>query len=218
MFTLTKKPVKNITTRDLLFADLPLEQWAAVTSDEAPWHLFKEAKKYIDKGYKNTAIESLKEIISLPQLESRQYLQAYHCLQKLGYIPQTPVMLLGVVAEVGMPEGCDLLAVYADHKARYYNYSGKGVIWEHPDNSIDAKIDDILKLGTDILAQTGPWNGERPHAPLNGMARINMLTSHGLYFGQADQRTLFNDPIGGKIMYAMLDMMEILISKPQQNN
>jgi len=213
--TITKTE-NNISIRDTLFGDLPLEYWASIESNEVPWDLFREVKQYVDKGKNAEAITTLKKITDLPHLESRHYLQAYFFLQELSYIPATDTKLFAVVVEVAMDHGLDLLAVYADHSARYYNASGGGVVLDVPNITIINKIDHILMLGMDIVKQIGPWNAARPVAPANGKARINFLTSKGLHFGEADQEVLFRDPLSGKIMYAMLDMMETLVSKTRK--
>jgi hypothetical protein len=210
--------MEKITIRDTLFGDHSLDHWANINSNELPWNLFKEVKILIDKGDDEKAIEALNKITRLPDLESRHYLQAYHFLKELSAGPVKDVILFGVVVEVGMDEGLDLVAVYADHSARYYNYSGAGVIWERADHSIDQKIDDILLMGKDILKQIGPWNGMRPAAPANGDARINLLTSNGLHFGQGPVDALFSDPLGSKILYGMLDMMQTLSGKTNKAN
>lgn len=209
-------PGNSISIRDTLFGDLPLNYWAKVESNEVPWDLFKAVKQHVDKGNNTQAIEVLKKITTLPDLESRHYLQAYFFLNGLSYIPQTETKLFAVVVEVAMDHGLDLLAVYADHSARYYNASGGGVVLDVPEVFISNKIDHILMLGMDIVEQTGPWNGTRPAAPVNGRARINFLTSRGLHFGEADQEVLFRDPLSGEIMYAMLDMMETLMNKTRK--
>lgn len=209
--------VKNISARDTLFGDLPLDYWAALNAEELPWSLFSIAKKNIDKGQYREAIETLKLVVDMPGLESRHYLQACHFLNELGSYSPGQVKLYGVVVEVSIEQGHDFLAVYADHSARYYNYSGSAIIWDKEDVGIANKIDEILKQGIEIVAKIGPWKDARPPAPGKEMARISFLTSHGLHFGEAAQAILFNDPMAGKIMYAMLDMMETLISKTSQN-
>ena len=213
MFATQKKPSNNIAIRDTLFGDLPLDYWARVESNEVPWDLFKEVKRNVEKGKNNEAIETLKQITDMPGLESRHYLQAYFFLNDLTFIPGTGLKIFGAVVEVAMDEGLDLLAVYADHSARYYNASGAAIIWDAPDVSISNKIENILMLGMDMVEQIGPWKAERPAAPVSGRARINLLTSRGLHFGEADQRVLFKDPLSSPMMYAMLDMMETLINK-----
>jgi len=207
-----EQPVKNIPERDMLFGDLPLSFWGAVPSNEIPWTLFRKVKELDEEGEDLSAIETLREIIALPGLESRQYLQAFYFLRRLYAVAETDKKLYGVVVEVAMEEGTDLLAVYADHSARYYNYTGSGVVWETGNVVIEEKIDNILSLGKDIVRQIGPWTGERPGVPRPGFARINFLTPAGLHFGEAEQTALFRDPLAGEIMHAMLDMMQTLTS------
>jgi hypothetical protein len=83
-----------------------------------------------------------------------------------------------------MPQGLDILAGYADHHARYYNFSGAGVVWERPNNSLDALIDRLLAVGAEVTAQIGPWQESRPPAPEAGQVRLSFLTPSGLHFGQ----------------------------------
>ncbi|MEO8770180.1 MAG: hypothetical protein ABI402_08850 [Ferruginibacter sp.] len=92
------------SSRDLLFADQPLEQRVAIGNNEAPWSLFKEAKKHIDTGNTDAAIEALHRIIDLPGLDSRQYLQAHHFLNELVIFSEEYFKLYGVMIEVGTPE------------------------------------------------------------------------------------------------------------------
>jgi hypothetical protein len=74
---------------------------------------------------------------------------------------------MGVVVEVSMSEGLDILAAYADHSARYFNYSSAAIIWEHPDTSLDGPIDQLFEAANRILAQVGVWERPRPPAPAN---------------------------------------------------
>jgi hypothetical protein len=77
--------------------------------------------------------------------------------------------VFGVVVEVGMKNGPDLVAGYADHHARYYNYSGVAVIWERPDGSLDAPIDELLRVGSAVAQIIGPWQETRHPAPSEGV-------------------------------------------------
>ncbi len=119
----------------------------------------------------------------------------------------------GVVVEVGLEGGLDLLAAYADHTARYYNFSGAGVVWEHADDSIDAQIDALLACGQTICDRIGPWEGERPGPPPAGQARINLLTPSGLHFGQGPFELLSRDGLGGPALAAATALMQSLIAK-----
>jgi len=175
--------------RDTLFGDAPLEQWLRVgaeTMAAEPWASFGRAGRFMDSGDFRSAIVALRGILEMPKLESRHSLQSYHFLQTMGVAaPQGNAKdVLGVVVEYGMPEGLDLLAAWADHHARYYNYSGAGVVWERPNDALDSAIDDLLAAGRVVARAIGPWAGARPPAPPMGQVRLNLLTPSGLHFGQ----------------------------------
>jgi len=202
--------IAPIANRDLLFGDLPLSYWAGIKSNEAPWTQFAEVESSLASGRQADAVTILLTIVDTPGFEARHYLQAYHFLKVLGIAPPAELELFGVVAEVSIEDGHDFLAVYNDHSARYYNYSGSAIVWDTTNIAIAQKIDNILTLGKEIVGKIGPWDADRLPAPKPNFARINFLTSHGLYFGEAPQSILFNDPMSRGIMYAMLDMIETL--------
>lgn len=202
--------------RDTLFGDLPISEWTGDPIPEVarqPWESFIQGKRLWDAGDIQAASQVFKQIATTPDLESRHYLQAWHFLRSLGQIPidQEGNKLLGVVVEVGMAKGVDLVAGYADHHARYYNYSGAGVVWERPTAQLDSTIDTVLKAGTITLAAIGPWKDARPPAPPVGQARINLLSPKGLHFGQGPIEQLAKDRLGGPVIGAAFQLMQELI-------
>jgi hypothetical protein len=100
--------------RETLFGDAPLEQWppANSASNEFPWNIFGAARSHHAAGNHNAAIDCWRQITQQPDLESRQYLQAWYFLRKNGQPvpPDVAKQVYGVVIEVGMPKGLDLLA------------------------------------------------------------------------------------------------------------
>lgn len=120
-----------------LFGDMPLDQWCKDTSLGEPCTDFAEARDQVTRGDSAAAILALRRVLSQPALPSRHYAQAWHFLRGLGVHPHPTEArtILGVVVKVGLPEGLDLLAAYGDLSAQYYNHSGAGVVWEHPDAS-----------------------------------------------------------------------------------
>ena len=127
--------------------------------------------------------------------------------------PGIAKQILGVVVEVAMPTGLDLLAVYLDHSARYYNYSGAGVVWEHPDLSLDSIIDQLLDAARLVVVQIGPWEQERPAPPSHDQARLSFLTPSGLHFGQGPMAALSRDPLSGPVLQLANVLMRALIAK-----
>lgn len=142
-------------------------------------------------------------------------MQAWHFLRQLGEHPSPEMarQLLGVVIEVPLEQGLDLLAAYPDFTARYYNFSGSGVIWERPDASMDDKIGRLLEVAADVVKQIGPWDGPRPGAPAAGQLRLSFLTPGGLCFGQGPFQALAADPMGAKVIQAGTELMQGLIAR-----
>lgn len=154
-----KQPLPN-SIRETLFGDMPLDQWPREDSvtNIFPWSVFASACSNLANGDRDAAIKCWHQIIQHDGLESRQYLQAWHFLRQYGQQPptETAKQVLGVVVEVPMAKGLDMLAAYSDHSARYYNYSGASVVWEHPDVSLDSSIDQLLDASKEIVDKIGP--------------------------------------------------------------
>ena len=221
MFNFFKKKEKPqpVTIRDTLFGDMPMSQWpsdAGLTAE--PWGSFVQARKYLDQKDHSSAITALKKITDMPSLESRHYLQAWHFLRQLGVNPppEKAKIVYGVVVEVALKGGVDILAAYTDQTARYLNYSGAGVIWEHPDTSLDTQIDALLKAGQAIVNVIGPWEQARPPAPQGDNVRLNMLTPSGLHFGYGSFQNLYNEPMGRSIIDPATQLMQVLTAKDKQ--
>jgi len=218
MFNLFKKekPSQPIEIRDTLFGDMPISEWPkGDTASAEPWISFVKAREDIDKGDKPSAVAILQKITEMPQLESRHYLQAWHFLRQLGVNPPADKakIVYGVVVEVGMKNGADIVAVYTDYTARYLNYSGSGVIWERPDHSLDAEVDALLKAGQTVAKYIGPWDQARPAAPKADHVRLNMLTPSGLHFGYGAFEDLAKEPMGKAIIDPATKLMLSLTKK-----
>jgi hypothetical protein len=218
---LKKTNPKVLPIRDTLFGDIPLTDWTNLSPsalETEPWSSFLCARRYLEAGDSTRAVEVLRNITVMSGLESRQYLQAWQSLRELGTNPPAADAknLLGVVVEVGMPNGIDLVAAYADFHARYYNHSGAGVIWELPNTSLNNRIDDVLQAGTVAVQAIGPWKGKRPAAAANGIARINLLTPSGIHFGEGPMEALAMDKLGGPVINAALQLMLALMQTTQE--
>ena len=212
--------VQQPAIRDILFGDLPFSQWpnqASTSVDGEPWLSFISARNQLDSANQESAKQTLRRILEIPDLESRHYLQAWHFLRELGESPtdRDAKRLYGVVVEVALDEGLDIVAAYADHTARYLNYSGAAIVWERPNESLDQAIDSLLAAGRMVAAQIGPGEGPRPAAPPKGQVRISMLVPSGLHFGQGPFDALSGDPLGGPVIAAAMQLMQSLITRTE---
>jgi hypothetical protein len=205
--------------RDALFADASLEVVAsrATSPSDDPWAHFAAAQHALSQGDKIGAIQQLRRVQETEGLETRLYLQAWHCLRTQGVPPPGTIAreVKGVVVEVGLDGGVDLLAGYSDHTARYFNHTGlKGILWDVPeDTEIASLIDALLQAGEAIVENTGPWDRPRLPAPPDGIARVNVLTFGGLHFGQDDYGELTRHPVGGPAINAAYALMLALMAK-----
>jgi hypothetical protein len=132
MFDIFKKKSQpsspQFSARDFLFGDMPFSEWpkSSARPDHEPWQSFVKAREQVNVGNTTEAISVLRQILRMPNLESRHYLQAWHFLRALGESPTNDEAkrLYGVVVEVGLKDGLDTLAAYTDGTARYFNYTG----------------------------------------------------------------------------------------------
>jgi hypothetical protein len=167
-----------------------------------PWDVVLEA---------SPSEEGLLRIFQDDSIESRLRLLAAHRLRSVGLGPPGK-QLLGVVAEVGMDEGLDTLAAFADGTARYINYTEKMIVWESRTAESDDLVSKLLSAGWVIAREIGPWEDERLPAPTAGNARISFLVSDGLYFGEAPFGVLQQDPLGGAVLNAAAALMGFLVN------
>jgi len=198
-----KEKPRQFTIRDTLFGDMPLSEWAKDDNVSAePWVTFVKAKKLLEKKDTSSAAAMLQKITEMPGLESRHYLQAWHILRQIGVNPPADKAKLvhGVVVEVAVNGGADIVAAYTDYTARYLHHTGSGVVWEHPNDSLDPKIKGLLEAGQAVANRIGPWEQERPPAPQGDNVRLNMLTPSGLHFGYGSYQTLHGEPMGRAIL------------------
>src|SRR5512146_3096354 len=131
MFNLFKKKesVRPITIRDTLFGDMPLTEWPKEDNATAePWLSFVKARELLTKKDKSSAAAVWQKITETPGLEPRHYLQAWHFLRQIGVNPPADKakIIYGVVVEVGMQNGADIVAAYTDYTARYVHHTGGG--------------------------------------------------------------------------------------------
>ena len=201
--------------RELLFGDVPIEDWAG-TSNELPWTHFQDAEHAMARADVPAAEAALRAVLDTPELESRQYLQAWSCLRQLDRDALTglPEHLYGVVLDVPLEQGYDTLAAYEDRTARYLNQGGGAIIWHVPDSEMDALIDALLTAARPLLATVGVWESARP--PLTAdRARVSLLTAEGLHFTEGAFEQLAQDPPTGPVFAAGAALMSTLIDRSQ---
>jgi hypothetical protein len=189
---------------NLLFCDdLNLYQAHNTQSDNYPWNVLFNSAVDIPDLYRAATDE---------ELESRVRILAYNKLLSAGEKPANKE-LLGVIVEVGLETGTDVLASYKDGRGRYINQSGKIIIWETRDDTSNQLTDSIFKAGEVVSGQIGVWDKQRRPKPGQGTARLTLLRSDGLCFGEAPINVFFNDALAGPVLSAAAQLMKYFIEQ-----
>jgi hypothetical protein len=194
---------------ELLFCD-DVERYrhtsTSANANVSPWNVLFDS---------NADVEDLKEVLHHTDLETRVQLLAARRLAKEG-APEAAGRLMGVVIEVGLPEGLDVLAAYEDGTARYINYSGKLIVWDSPAVESNGLIRELFDAGNAVVSNIGPWEGARRPAPAKGTIRLNFLCVDGLYFGEGPFEVLQADAMGGPVVAAAIKLMSYLIQATEK--
>lgn len=192
------------TIYELLFCDqISLYKPDAAVWSDYPWSiLFAPAPDLLD----------LEKIAFDDNTESRIRILAYDVMRRQD-LPIGEKELLGVIVEVGLEEGLDVLAAYQDGTARYINYTGKMILWDVPDKDSAEITAQIFRDSLNIVHRIGPWTEPRRAHPSAGTVRISFLVSDGLYFGEGPVNILFNDALAAPALSSCTAMMQYLTGK-----
>ncbi|MEI9944418.1 MAG: hypothetical protein WDN26_09405 [Chitinophagaceae bacterium] len=156
----------------------------------------------------------LEKIIFDSSLETRPKILAHNLLIAHG-VQSTSKELLGVIIEVGLDNGLDVIAAYKDGTARYINQSGKMIVWDTQTVQSNELIYNLFAAGENVITRIGPWDKERKPPPANGMVRLTFLVSDGFYFGEGPFEVLHKDAMGGPVINAAIELMSFLISQTE---
>lgn len=188
---------------NLLFCDDPEAFRARPGTAPAPWQrlLFADPP---DAAALRVVADSRAE-------EGRIRYLAFARLREAG-VAVPPKILLGVVAEVGLGAGLDVLAAYAEGGARYINHTGRLAVVEG-DASIEPAVRALFAAAAPVVARIGPWEGPRRPPPEEGMLRLSFLVSDGLYFGEGPTSQLQQDAMAGPVFQAATQLLVKVIER-----
>lgn len=108
--------------------------------------------------------------------------------------------LLGVIVEVPLQQGLDVLAAFSEGGVRYLNQSGKVAIFEGKGNPVEELAKELVAVSQPVVNQIGPWDKQRLPPPKAGNVRMTFLVSDGLYFGEGPFGALQQDQMAGPIL------------------
>jgi hypothetical protein len=161
----------------------------------------------------SSSILDLQKIIEDKDSEPRIKILAYNKQLVSGQKPNKKE-LLGVIVEIGLDNGLDVLASFKDGTARYINQTGKVLVWETTNDEVANKIkNELFATSENIVKQIGVWDKPRLTNPTKGNIRITFLVSDGLYFGEGPMNVLFSDPMASPALTKATELMQFLTEK-----
>lgn len=217
-------PSVLLAMREALYSTSALDPFVSQLKDDSrslfPWSNFVKAEQAVRKNDKDTAISLLKQVVATEGLETRLYLQAWHSLRGLGELPHESLrgQVQGFIIENHMDQGLDIVAAYADHTARYWNYTGAGIAWDARDLEIDPLIDNLLFAGQEIMKVIGVNQKENLLIPAKGNIRLFVTGYGGSCFGEGPYDQLAQDQIAGYAVNAAYNLMMGLMKKAENNH
>jgi len=143
--------------------------------------------------------------------ESRLRALAYNRLREMQQLVPDK-KLLGVVIEVGMEEGLDVLAAYPDGGVRYINHKETISVYEPAPASWMPTVLRLLAASQAVVEQIGPWTLPRVAPPTFGMIRMSFLVSDGLYFGQGVLAVMEKELIAQPVIEASVALLKLVVA------
>jgi len=142
--------------------------------------------------------------------EGRVRVLAYNWLRANGHeIPKQ--ILLGVIVEVPLEGGLDVLAAYSDRGVRYINQTGSLAVIEGEVPAIKPFVESLFAVSREVISQIGPWEEARKPPPPPGSIRFTFLVSDGLYFGQGPMKLMEKDPMGGPVVATATQLLQFVV-------
>lgn len=155
-------------------------------------------------------LEQLLPLAIKSNVVAHDYFKAYQAVA-LPLKQEQPKQLYGVIIELGQEGGCDLLAAYANCFANFTNVQeGVPKVWERPDANFDALITDVLEAGLLMLPNMPQWDADFEQPVARGWMRIHLLSSQGVYSGEAPLEEMAHSPYGEEMTAATQMLMNWL--------
>lgn len=202
---------------ELFFADQTLEDLLASLDGDAAvggvWMLLTEAAAHMRQGEAERAVKLLLEVVAASNIETRISLWSWTALRRLGVHPKSHEAdeIKGIVVQVPMENGIDVLAAYVDGTARYVNHSGKVIVWDIPDASITNTISKLLECSKALHCVVDAASTNHSVA---GLVRVTLLTFDGNRFAEASMHSVASSPIN-QVLAVGADLMANLIKRSE---
>lgn len=150
---------------------------------------------------------SVRALADDAQRDSRIRALACSWLRVRG-LPVPPGLLLGMVAEVAMGAGIDVLAAYVDGRVRLLHHSGRLLLSDTPVPAFEPPLRAWLGAGAAAVQQAEPWERRPGVLPGPGQARLAWITADGLRARAGRFEDLVRDPATGPALLAASRLLQ----------
>jgi hypothetical protein len=205
--------------RELLFADLPATQARSVFAAAGDAGRTLVALADAAEGQDAAAAQAALSSAPAWNTDTRLHLQAWSLARDAGVAAGDDAKdVLGVVVDMGLEDGLDTLAGFADGSARYLNHSGSAIVWEVPDMAIGQLVRQLLDAAAIVVVMGAPLDGERLPPPARGHTMLSVLTRGGIYIGAGPIEAISEDPRGAPVIAAATELLQTLVRRADQAN
>jgi hypothetical protein len=156
-------------------------------------------------------LEAVRDLAGQSALPARLRILAFNYLNQKGVTPASKE-LLAVILEAGVDEGLETLAAYTDYRVIYIDSHGSVQQWEAAQMGFQERLVNYFVSAAALVEQLRPSDKARFPPPFAGMARITLLVSDGLYFGQGAANQLTKDAMSGPIIRQANHLLANLIA------
>ncbi len=112
----------------------------------------------------------------------------------------------GVILEVGLDSGVDVLAAFGDGRARFLNNNGDISMWEGGEGATAGLVAKLHSCAAPIAQQEAVQPCGRLDSPADGSVRISVFTGNGMHLAQGTMEEFDDDPV----FNAAVDLMNAL--------
>jgi len=189
----------------LLFCDEPWRFKPADGQAPAPWQTLLFSEK--------PAPDAVRALAEDRSAEARTRALAYRWLRGNGHaVPKR--QLLGVVVEVALPGGLDVLATFADGGIRYINHTGRLVFVEGGLPDTGPIVERLYAASRNVIARIGPSDERRRPPPAQGAIRLTFIASDALYFGEGPMSTMQQDALAAPVIQVATELLQRVVAIP----
>jgi hypothetical protein len=141
--------------------------------------------------------------------EGRVRYLAYAKLRALRE-PVPAKVLLGVIVEVPLAGGLDVLAAFSEGGVRYVNQTGKLAVFEGV-AALQPLVQRLFAASEPVVARIGPWEQSRRSPPKAGNVRLTFLVSDGLYFGEGAMSAMQREAMAGPVIQRATELLQTVV-------